>query len=114
MQYGPGAASLPDFCLSGRRFLRRVESAIGDAPTRTPAHLLFLHHPFADHLIDRRLDEPRSDFSPLRIAFSVTRHERLVSLDVGVQVLDARFASRDFDRRGFNARPLEAAFERTA
>src|ERR1700730_7634181 len=25
-----------------------------------------------------------------------------------------RFGSRDFDRRGFNARPLEAAFERTA
>src|ERR1700745_2764705 len=25
-----------------------------------------------------------------------------------------RFGSRDFDRRGFDARPLEAAFERTA
>jgi len=25
-----------------------------------------------------------------------------------------RFGSRDFDRRGFDARPLQAAFERTA
>jgi hypothetical protein len=25
-----------------------------------------------------------------------------------------RFGSRDFDRRGFDARPLGAAFERTA
>jgi len=58
-------------------------------PTLTPAHLLLLHHPFAHHLIDRRLDEPRSDLFPVAIAFPIIWDEGLVTLDVTVQVLDA-------------------------
>ena len=44
-----------------------------------PSHLLFLHHPFAHNLIDRRLDETGSDLLPVAIAFPVIGHEFAVT-----------------------------------
>ena len=52
--------------------------------TLAPSHLLFLHHPFAHDLIDRRLDETGSDPFPVATALPVVRHELLIALDVGV------------------------------
>ena len=51
--------------------------------------MLFLHHPFAHHLIDRRFHKPGGDLFPVAVAFPVIGHEGLVALDVGVQLLDA-------------------------
>ena len=39
--------------------------------TLAPAHLLFLHHPFAHDLIDSRLDETGGDLFPVAVAFPV-------------------------------------------
>jgi hypothetical protein len=33
-----------------------VYKPLGDIPV--PSHLLFLHHPFRDNFVDRRLDKP--------------------------------------------------------
>jgi hypothetical protein len=52
--------------------------------TLAPSHLLFLHHPFAHDLIDRRLDETGSDLFPVAITFTVIRYELLVALDMGL------------------------------
>src|SRR5688500_14619967 len=56
-------------------------------PLWCPLHLLLLHHPFADHLVDRRLDEPRADPVAVAIALTVIDDRRCIVPDVGVQLV---------------------------
>jgi hypothetical protein len=59
---------------------------MGSAPT--PAHLLFLHHPFADDLIDRGLDECRGDPLSVSPPLAIGRNEASVVVDIRLELLD--------------------------
>ena len=54
--------------------------------------------------------ESRAGF---RVLLKCFQEEKLGNSGVNADREYSRFGSRDFDRRGFDARPLEAAFERT-
>jgi len=47
-----------------------------------PLHLLFLHHPLADHLVYRRFHERRRDPLVIPVPFAVVRDESTVGLDI--------------------------------
>src|SRR5262245_14196869 len=51
-------------------------------PSLAPTHLLLLHHPLANHIIDRRFHKRRRDRFPMSISIPVIRDERLIGGDV--------------------------------
>jgi len=55
--------------------------------SRSPRHLLPLHKPLADHLVDRRLDESRRDRLVMTVAVPVVQDKALVVLDVADELL---------------------------
>src|ERR1035437_3262471 len=55
-----------------------------------PAHLLLLHEPAADHLVDGRFDERRADRFPLPSSFAEVRDESAVVADVSLKLGYAR------------------------
>jgi len=55
--------------------------------SRSPRHLLPLHKPLADHLVDRRLDEARRDRLVMTVAVPVVQDKALVVLDVADELL---------------------------
>jgi hypothetical protein len=46
-----------------------------------PAHLLFFHKPFADHLVDGRFCEPGRDGFSLPVPFTVIGNKGAISSD---------------------------------
>jgi hypothetical protein len=53
----------------------------------SPRHLLPLHKPFADHLVDRRLDEARRDRLAMAVAVPVIHDKVLVVVEVADELL---------------------------
>src|SRR5712692_3368839 len=52
-----------------------------------PLHLLFFHHPLADHLVHGRFNKARADTLPLAIALAVVRNQIGIIFDVRVELL---------------------------
>jgi len=50
-----------------------------------PAHLLFFHKPFADHLVDGRFCEPGRDGFSLPVPFAVIGNKGAISSDIGLE-----------------------------
>src|SRR5450759_2342785 len=53
---------------------------------RRPAHLLFLDHALADHLVDRRLDERARDRLPIAIALAIIWYPGAVGPNVAAEL----------------------------
>ena len=57
-------------------------------PSMAPAHLLFLPHAPAHHLVRRRFHKPRADPLTVAVALAIVGNECLIALDGGVSHVD--------------------------
>ena len=52
-----------------------------------PAHLLFFHHAFADHLIHRRFHKPRADPLAITVPLAIVGNKDSIAIDERVELL---------------------------
>ena len=109
---GVGEAGIPAVEVRGELVVEDagadLEEQVGS--TRSPAHLLFFHHAFADDLVDGGLDEGAGDGLPGAVAFPVVGDPVGVSTDVGVE-LTHRLGQSGLFEGGFLAAFVELALE---
>src|SRR4249920_3353189 len=79
----------------------------GWAPRGCPAHLLFLDHALADHLVDRGLSERGGDDLASAVALPVVRDPAGVRAQVGIELAHCLEQPDLLDRGGFGGVEVE-------